>query len=167
MYRVSLANVSVHRTLTPLYEKHQATPIAVFLDPAETDDIYSGMVMQRTAATTVGLYDGTSAAAIPFGLSALDKNAKINDLDGLDIKPWSVWQGGPDAYFTIKAPAFDDAQSYSVPTNGTRTPLYANAAGQITSVANGVIVAELIEVVSASQLIIRLALPVGFVTTIA
>lgn len=166
MYRVSLANVSVHRTCTPLYEKHQATPVGCFLDPSETGDIYSGNVMKRTGPTTVDLYDGTSATAIPFGLSALDKNSRINDLDGMDIFPWAVWQGGPDAYFTVNAPAFDDNQTYTVPTDGTRQELYANANGQITTVQNGVAIGELIEVASDSEIVIRLGLPVPLSNTI-
>jgi len=48
LYRVSLPNVGAHRTCTPLHEKHQATPYGTFLDPNETGDIFSGMVMYRT-----------------------------------------------------------------------------------------------------------------------
>jgi len=156
MYRVSLDNVGARRTCRPLYEKHQATPVATFLDAAEAGVIYSGMVLMRTGADTVGLYDGTSATKLPFGLSALDKNTVINDLDGLNIKPWAVWIGGPDAMFTIDAPAFDDGATWAVPTDGTRQNVYATSLGKLTTVADGAIVAELIEVVSTSQIIIRL-----------
>ncbi len=107
MYRVSLANVAARRTCRPLYERHQATPYATFLDEAETGEIYSGMIVYRTGEDTVALLDGASATAKPFGLSALDKNDVINDLDGLNINPFAVWIGGPDAVFTIDAPAFD------------------------------------------------------------
>jgi len=159
MYRVSLDNVGARRTCRPLYERHQATPYATFLDPTETDDIYSGMVLMRTGADTVALYDGTSATAKPFGLSALDKNAVINDLDGLNIKPWAVWIGGSDAFFTIDAPAFDDTASWAVPTDGTRELVYATSAGKLTTVVDGDPIAELIEVVSDSRIIVRLLPP--------
>jgi len=94
MFRVSLDNVAARRTCRPLYERHQATPYSTFLDANETDDIYSGMVMYRTGADTVALYDGTSATKKAFGLSALDKNDVIDDIAGIGIKPWAVWIGG-------------------------------------------------------------------------
>jgi len=161
MFRVSLDNVAARRTCRPLYERHQATPYATFLDAAVTADIYSGMVLYRTGANTVAPYDGTSATKKAFGLSALDKNAVINDLDGLNIKPWAVWIGGNDAFFTIDAPAFDTTASWSVPTDGTQQKVYATSTGKLTTVADGDIIAELIEVVSSTRIIIRLLLPSG------
>jgi len=163
VYRVSLANVAARRTCRPLYERHQATPYATFLDEAETDDIYSGMVVYRTGADTVALLDGASATAKPFGLSALDKNSVINDLDGLNINPWAVWIGGSDAVFTIDAPAFDDSVSWVVPTDGSRQKVYAGtgaATGKLTTTSTTAgAVAELIDVVSDSRIIVRLLPP--------
>lgn len=158
MYRVSLDNVGAHRTLTPLHEKHQATPYATFLDADETGEIFSGMVMTRTGADTVALVSDAGNQKV-FGLAALDRNDTIDDLQGLGIQPFTVWQGGPDAYFTVDAPAFDDGEAYVVPTDGTRALLYANDNGQISSAVDGDAIAELIEVVSDSRIIIRLLAP--------
>lgn len=166
MFRVSLSNVSAQRTCTPLYEKHQATPHATFLDAAETADIYSGMVVRRSGADTVRLYDGTSASELPWGLAALDRNDIIDDMNGLNANPFAVWIGGPDAMFTIDSPAFDTAGTYAVPTDGTRQLLYATSAGKITSVVNGVAIAELMEVVSSTRIVIRLAAPTSIPSTI-
>lgn len=163
MFRVSLANVAARRTCRPLYEKHQATPYATFLDEAETGNVYSGMVVYRTGADTVALLDGASATAKPFGLSALDKNTVIDDLNGLNINPWAVWIGGSDAVFTIDAPAFDTAVSYTVPTDGSRVKLYAGtstATGKLTTSATTAgAVAELLQVVSSTRIIVRLLPP--------
>lgn len=159
----SVANVGVHRTCTPLYEKYEATPYNTFLDPTETQNIYSGQVVYRTGADTVALYNGTSGTAKPFGLAAFDRNPNIDDLSQVGINAVSVWLGGENAFFTIGAPAFDSNQSYVVPTNGSRQYLYANAIGQITTDNNGgdaTPVAELIDVLGATQIVIRLV-PLG------
>lgn len=163
MFRTSVANVSAHRTCLPLYEIHQATPVATFLDANETGQIYSGMVATKTGADEVSLCNATQA---PFGLFALDKNDVIDDLDGLDdLQPFAVWQGGPDAYFQIDSPAFDDAQTYTI-SDGAVTALYSNASGELTSVdGTGPPVAELIEVVSSTRIIIRLQAPSGLATS--
>jgi hypothetical protein len=158
VYRVSLANVGAQRTCKPLYERHQATPVATFLDPAEVGNIFTGMVLRKSDEDLVRLCNATQR---PFGLAAFDKNATINDLDGLNISPVAVWQGGPDAYFQIDDPAFDSAQAYAVPTTGAKVPLFSNATGQITSVdGTGPEIGELIEVVSSKRIIIRLHLPI-------
>lgn len=156
MIRTTLDNVTVKRTCKPLHEQHQATPYAIHLDDAAPQTIYSGMVMARTGEDTVDLYDGTSATVRPFGLAALDYNTDINDMDGLSDVPFAVWLGGPDAFFQINAPAFDTGATWAVPTDGTRQLVYANADGELTTVADGEPVAELIEVVSASRIVIRL-----------
>lgn len=164
MYRTTLANAALKRTCTPLHEKHQATPFATFIDPAETStSIYSGMVAAKTGPDVVSVCDGATVA--PFGLFALDRNAGINDLDGMDMEIFAVWIGGPDAYFTIDAPAFDDTQTYAVGTAGVRVPLYAGtggAKGKLTSASpggNARAVAELVQVVNASRIIVRLDSP--------
>jgi hypothetical protein len=71
--------------------------------------------------------------------------------------------GGSNAFFNITAPAFDTTQAYTVNSNGTRTLLYtASGTGQITTVSGaagtlaGVPVAELIDVISPTQITIRL-----------
>jgi len=161
----SVANVGVHRTCTPLYEKYEATPYNTFLDPTDTTNIYSGMVMYRTGPDTVA-NAGTAAStanAKPFGLSALDRNPNIDDVTQVGVNSWAVWLGNSNAFFTITAPAFDTTQAYTVPTNGTRTLLYTTSGtGQLTSVVGAattlaaVPVAELIDVISPTQIVVRL-----------
>jgi len=153
-----------------LYEKYEATPYNTFLDPAETNNIYTGFVMARTGPDTVGLV-GSSATALtasgtrPFGLSALDRNANIDDVTQVGINAWAVWLGGSNAFFSLTAPAFDTTASYAVSTTGARTYLYVSAStpGQLTSVKDAgtnyyaqVPVAELIDVLSPTQITIRL-----------
>ena len=160
----SVANVGVHRTCTPLYEKYQATPWNTFLDPTETSNIYSGMVVYRSGPDTVKLLDGASSTAKPFGLSALDRNANIDDVTQVGINAWAVWLGGENASFSITAPAFDTTKSYVIPTDGSRVLLYAgtgSAVGQLTTTSGAAgAVAELIDVLSPTQITIRLV-PVG------
>ena len=62
----SLANVGVHRTCTPLYEKYEATPYNTFLDPSDTNNIYSGMVLQRTGPDTVGLAAASGTGTVSY-----------------------------------------------------------------------------------------------------
>jgi len=161
----SIANVGVHRTCTPLYEKYEATPYNTFLDPTDTTNIYSGMVMYRTGPDTVA-NAGTAAStanAKPFGLSALDRNPNIDDVSQVGVNAWAVWLGNSNAFFTITAPAFDTTQAYNVLTTGVRALLYtASGTGQLTPVAGAsttlasVPVAELIDVISPTQIVIRL-----------
>ena len=101
----SVANVGVHRTCTPLYEKYEATPYNTFLDPTDTTNIYSGMVMYRTGPDTVANAGtaATTSAIKPFGLSALDRNPNIDDVTQVGINAWAVWLGGVNAFFTITA----------------------------------------------------------------
>lgn len=160
-FRVSLANATAKRTLKPLHERHQATPVSVTLD--ETDPVYSGMVVTMKGANTVRLCDGNADDA--FGLAALDKNPIINDLDGQDMGLFAVWQGGPDAYFTVSAPAFDTDASYSL-TDGESVPLYAGTStkkGKLTSSSpsgNAQAIAQLIDVAAdGSSITIRLLAP--------
>lgn len=159
MYRVSPANVSVRRTCEPLYERHQATPVECSLDPtlaAATTAIYSGMVMSRTGADTVGIYDSSDDNMVPWGLAALDRNTEIDDLDGLDSPLFSVWQGGPDAYFKIHAPAFDTEETWTVPTDGSMQPVYADASGVLVTTDDGHPIGELVEVIDENTIVIRL-----------
>ena len=157
-----LNNVDAHRTCEPRYEKHQATPHHTYLDADETGDIFSGMVMAKTGADEVSLCDGATQDA--FGLSALDRNDVMDDSDD-GSNSWAVWQGGPDAEFVVKAPAFDTGVAYAVPTTGVAVPLYAGtgaAKGKLTSANTGrKPVAQLLEVQDANTLRVRLAAPVG------
>jgi hypothetical protein len=162
MFRTSLANATAQRTCKPLYEQHQATPVATFLAAADVGNVYSGMVATKSGADEVRICDG--AADDAFGLFALDSNSVINDLDGQDQRIFAVWQGGPDAYFVIDAPAFDTSQSYTL-VDGESVPLYAGtgaAKGKLTSAnpgGNAQPVAQLIEKVSDTRIIVRLFAP--------
>jgi len=103
-----------------------------------------------------------TTAQRPFGLSALDRNANIDDVTQVGINAWAVWLGGSNAFFSLSAPAFDTTASYAVPTTGGRQYLYVNAnqPGQLTTVSGsnqyGIPVAELIDVLSPTQITIRL-----------
>ena len=163
----SVANVGVHRTCTPLYEKYEATPYNTFLDPAETGNIYSGFIMTRSGPDTVALLGSSSVTSLtsaqrPFGLSCLDRNANIDDVTQVGINAWAVWLGGSNAFFSLTAPAFDTTASYAVATTGARVYLYVSSTtpGQLTSVAGSnqysIPVAELIDVLSPTQITIRL-----------
>ena len=175
----SVANVGVHRTCTPLYEKYEATPYNTFLDPTETGNIYSGMVVYRSGADTVKLLDPSVATvARPFGLAAFDRNANIDDISQVGLNSVSVWLGGENAFFTIGAPAFDaGAPSLSVPTDGSHRWLYASTAGASSTGVGGQLttttpssgitapVAELIDVLGPTQIVIRLV-PIGVATSV-
>jgi hypothetical protein len=120
--------------------------------------------MYRTGADTVA-NAGTAVTvtgAKPFGLSALDRNPNIDDVTQVGVNAWAVWLGGSNAFFTLTAPAFDTTQAYNVLTTGARTLLYTNANGQVTSASGtagtlgAVPVAELIDVISPTQITVRL-----------
>jgi len=162
MFRVSLANAFAHRTLRPLLEKHQATPVAgtvSFVTDQATTPIYSGMVAKLH---TDGTFRIAANGDIAYGLFALDANPTINDLDGqpADLAPFAIWQGGPDAYFRIDSPAFNTGGSIAVGAF-----LYPDAAGKLAisgqnSATNAESpAAQIVEVVSATRLVIRVLLP--------
>lgn len=162
MFRVSLANAFAHRTLRPLLEKHQATPVAGTLGSAYGvggTEIYSGMV---AALDTDGTFKLGANGTIAYGLFALDANSTINDLDGqpADLKPFAIWQGGPDAYFRIDSPAFNTGGSITVGAF-----LYPDAAGKLAVTGQNSATnaespaAQVVEVVSSTRLVIRVLLP--------
>lgn len=165
MFRVSLANAFAKRTLRPLLEKHSATPLSVTLAADVTGDIYSGMVAELDTDGTVKIADNTTTN--PFGLFALDKNTVINDTEGqpedgssvgsASGRAFAVWQGGPDAYFRIDAPAFETG-SYSagdalvVSPNGKLCGTGFGSAGTVK-------VGSVVETVSATRLVVRVTMP--------
>jgi len=137
------------------------------------------MVMFRSGPDTVKLLTGTTAVVntvvsgvttqssasgpFAFGLSALDRNANIDDVTQVGVNAWAVWIGGSNAFFTLTAPAFDTTAAYTVPTDGSRAFLYpGSTAGQLTSTqgsqgtAGWYPVAELIDVLGPTQIVIRL-----------
>ena len=170
MFRVSLANAFAKRTCTPLYEKHQATPFAGTLAAATVtaNAVYSGMVAAQDSTGAFVVADGTSDTllGVPFGLFALDCNPTINDLDGQSAgtSPFAVWIGGPDALFKVTTltsdatkGAFENTDTYIV-----GAPIFCSEAGQITSVddgGDGLAIGRVIEVVSATTLVVQIQLP--------
>lgn len=182
MFRVTLANAFAKRTCTPLYEKHQATPFAGTLLAARVTglDVYSGMVAAY-ASTTDGSFticdgDANGITSQPVGIFALDCNATINDLDGQPsgTAPFAVWIGGPDALFKVTTlssdstkGAFEDTGTFVV---GTR--LFAGTGadiGQLTDAdpGNNALVGHVVEVTSATTMIVQVSLPSAGVTAAA
>jgi hypothetical protein len=116
-----------------------------------------GTVMVKGAAEGVVVANGAASANVkPFGLLA---NYVGGDLDDLGDENFvGVWRG-PDAVFELLAPAFDDTGlADSSATAGNPVKLYAQADGRLgaTQPAGAVAVAELIERVSASRIVIDL-----------
>lgn len=172
MIRVSLANAFAKRTCTPLYEKHQATPHAGTLNATAVTNggIYSGMIAALNSAGEFVVCDGTSDTllGVPFGLFALDCNTVLNDLDGQPsgTSPFAVWTGGPDALFKVSTSAADATKGAfeNTDTYIVGAPLFASEAGQITSVddgGDGLSIGRVIEVVSATTLVVQIQLPVS------
>jgi len=181
-----LSNKFQKRLIRPLYAQTQATPYAAYLDPslrnsdgsfrkplaADTvpltrsadaftlkNGLVPGTVVVKGAAEGVVVATGAAAATPkPFGLLA---NYVGGDLDDLGDENFvGVWRG-PDSVFELLAPAFDDtglAAAYSAAAAGNPVPLYARPDGRLgaTQPAGAPAVAELIERVSASRIIIDL-----------
>jgi hypothetical protein len=149
-----------------------------FRKPLSTDDTGGGFPLTRSAdAYTLknGLVPGTvvvkgagegvvvangaaNANPRPFGLLANFVGGELDDLGDEDYV--GVWRG-PDSVFELLAPAFDDtglAAAYSSATAGNPVKLYAQADGRLgaTAPSGATLVAELVERVSASRIVIDL-----------
>ena len=170
MFRVPLSNPAIKRTIRPLYAQHQATPWAGFLDPtwgsdpANTFDIFPGTVMTRVTKEVFRPYTG-AAGQVPFGLSCFFVAPRLGVDEVIDTgsNMFSVWVGGDDSLFEVLAPAFDAAGIPALATNGSVQLLTGNAQGKLT--ADGATadnaIAELIDVVSADKITVRLRRPAG------
>lgn len=178
MIRVSQANVFAKRTLKPLHEQHQATPTKVDLDTAETGSIYSGMVAAKTSTGgAVKVADGNVAAeaARPFGLFSLDKNSVIDDLDGqpTDLRPFAIWQGGPDAYFIVRGTTGQTPIDLSL-TFAVGDKLYpgtGSVKGKLVNSTSGLdagvkAIAEVTRVLSQSSTLVELEIRVAVPTAL-
>lgn len=122
MIRTSLDKAYIKRPIRPLYAWTQATPKAVYLDPAwdRSVDIYPGMVLTRAGGDLVTLPNG--AGDIPVGLCGNYIGGEgIDELLDQGVNALGCWVLGPDAEFEIDAPAFDDNESWTDPTDGTQT----------------------------------------------
>jgi hypothetical protein len=118
-----------------------------------------GTVVVKGAGEGVVVANGAAAAnPRPFGLLANFVGGELDDLG--DESFVGVWRG-PDSVFELLAPAFDDtglAAAYSAATAGNPVRLYAQADGRLgaTQPAGATLVAELVERVSASRIVIDL-----------
>jgi hypothetical protein len=107
------------RTIRPLYANTQATPKAMFLDPAWNFavDIFPGMVMDRVTAVAgnvVTLHASATAGAV-VGLADFFEAPTfgIRQITDSGINACAVWVLGPDAEFVVLSPAFDTALTYT------------------------------------------------------
>lgn len=165
MLRVPLSKSYLQRTIRPLYGWTQATPKACFLSTSHDPDavpVWPGYCMMRAGGDTVNVIDGTGN---PYGLSALYVGGDgIDEVAEQGINAFSVWVLGPDAEFEILAPAFDDAATWTDPTNGTSLLVHA-ATGATTSTRGQLVpagatdastrpVARLLKVVSDEKIVI-------------
>jgi len=179
-----LTNKFQKRLIRPLYSQTQATPYAATLDPslrsadgsfrapvdADTTPVnrggdafllkgglVPGSVMVKTTGENVAVSSDV-ASSKAFGLLANFVGGELDDLGTENFV--GVWRG-PDAVFELLAPAFNDtglAAAYSSAAAGAPVLLYSGADGRLTSTdpGSGVVVAHLIERVSAARIVIDL-----------
>jgi hypothetical protein len=164
MLRVPLKKAWVQRGLKINYGWTQATPKAMFLDPAwdRSVDIYPGMVAMKTTGDLVTLINGTTNAR-PYGLFGNFIGGEgIDELIDAGVNACAVWVLGPDAEITIQSPGFDQTLSWTDPGDGTIKLVHAQTAGATrgklvpagTSGASSAPVARLLRVDSADQIVI-------------
>lgn len=129
MLRTTIDKAYLKRTIRPLYAFTQATPNAVYLDPEwdRSVPIWPGMVAMRTSGEQVTLIDGTGH---PYGLFGQYIGGDgIDELLEQGINACAAWVLGPDSEFEILAPAFDDAQTWTDPGDGTNVLVHASTTG--------------------------------------
>lgn len=166
MFRPPATNPNLQRTLRPLYAQHQATPYAGFLDPevleTKTVQIYPGTVMYRKSGEVFAPVTDP-ATQKPFGLAALFVSSQlgVDEVTPTNSNLFSVWVGNNDSLFEVLAPAFDQTASWTVPSDGSRVLLTANATGLLTptGATAATAVAELIDVVGPNKIVVRLLTP--------
>jgi hypothetical protein len=120
--RTSLDQAYLKRSIRPLYTWTQATPKGMYLDPAfdRSVDIYPGMVAVRAGGDLVTLPN--AAGDLPQGLwGNFIGGYDIDELRDSGVNACAVWVLGPDAEVEVDAPAFDDAETWTDPTDGTET----------------------------------------------
>ena len=165
-----MGNVAQKRTIRPLYANTQATPWGGYLDPAwdRSVDIYPGMVLAKGPTPGETFTLATNMTQRALGLSALfvAPVLGIDEVKSSGANNLTCWVGGPDAFFEILAPAFDPTANWTLPTDGTRKLLtftvtgHPKGAGLVTVLgtanASTSVVADLVNVVGTSKIIIRL-----------
>lgn len=170
MFMPPITNPNQKRTLRPLYAHTQATPYAGFIDPewmkTKAVDVFPGTVMYRKKGEVFApLTSAAGNKAKAFGLSAMfvAPKAGIDEVTPTATNTFAVWVGGSDSLFELSAPAFDTTATYTLKEDGERQYLTANADGLLTSTGatKENAVAELIDVIGTTKLIIRLVTPVN------
>lgn len=115
-----------------------------------------GTVLVKSAAgEAVAVHNGADDVE-PFGLLANFVGGELDELG--DEDEVGVWRGF-DGVLEVLAPAFDDtglSAAYSSATAGVPVELQAGADGRLVLATSGVVVAKLIERVSASRILIDL-----------
>lgn len=129
MLRTPLAKAYIKRTFRPLYGWDQMTPKSQFLDTAwdRSVAIWPGMAMMKTVGENVTLLDATG---YPYGFSGLYIGGDgIDEVLEAGVNATAVWVMSDDAEAEVLAPAFDDAVSWSEPTDGTWKLVHAWVTG--------------------------------------
>lgn len=163
MIRTALDKAYIKRTIRPNYGWTQATPKSCFLDPLwdRSVDIWPGMVMSRTSGENYTLLG--AAPMTPAGLCGLFIGGDgIDEVRDQGINALAVWVLGSDAEFEILAPAFDAAQEWADPGDGTDVLVHGQTAGATrgklvpagTVGASAAPVARLLKVVSPTKIIV-------------
>lgn len=127
-FRTTLSNLNLKRTLASLYMS-AASPQAFTFDPNYAGvDIYPGMVMAVHGDGIVTLCSG-AATVEPLGLAAhfVAPTIGVDEVTTDPTRMIGVYVGGPDAQYSILAPAFDTTKTWAVPTDGTEVLLVAGS----------------------------------------
>lgn len=171
MFRVTLQNVDLKRTIRPLYAYSQATPQGFTLAASEAaKSILPGTVLCNVGNNEVKVADGTLT---PTGLSAHFAGTNefgVDEVMDSGIDAIGVWVGGNDSQFEILAPAFDTGtDEYAVDWVGAKADLAAgnlvllvpNADGLLTIAtgdeAEGQALCRLVDVVGDTSIIVTFA----------
>lgn len=127
------AKAHIKRTLRQLYGMTQATAADMKLDASwdRSVDIYPGMVATKLAGENVTLI---GAGDLPYGLfGEYIGGDGIDEVAERGVNSVSVWVlGGPDAEFEVDAPAFDHAETWTDPGDGTEVLVHARLANETT-----------------------------------
>lgn len=138
MFRTTLANVDIKRTIKPLYAYSQATPQGFVLAASEASkSVLPGTVLCNVGNGEVKVAETT---LVPTGLSAHFAGVNefgIDEVGDSGIDSIGVWVGGKDSQFEILAPAFDTEADWAAAKTalaaGTAEVLLApNADGLLT-----------------------------------
>ena len=138
----NMTHVHQSRTIKPVYGFSQATPQAVYLDPAFTasdGDIFPGSVLTRESGGKVTLCNGTK---IPAGLSGnwVAPTYGIDEIrGGAGDLEMSMWVLSPDAELEVTAPAFDTTAAWTT----AKTELDAGKAVYLRSSTTGLLTLDL------------------------